>query len=195
MSQAELSQAPSSSNLSSQSKAGLSQAEPQSNPSTLEDLIDTLTLTGGRAAALQTGLLSNPLVADAEWLRAFGDGYFTYLGTLPLFRIVRYPDGSHRLGPWFAPGRLPLFRFAPPYLASKRGGKELRYPIAGGLLVRGLSGYISFGHAPEGDRARVWVEVLDFWPRLGLGPIYILTEVVLHRIITVAYLRRIAKGE
>jgi len=163
-------------------------------PVVLSDLVDTLTLTGGRAAAVQTGLLPAEVVERPGWLRAFGEGYFAFIGRLPLLGIVRDGAGAHRLGPWFAPGRLPLFRFAPPFLVANRGGRELRYPIAGGLLVRGASGYIAFGHAPEGGRARVWVEVLEFWPRLGLGPLYILTEVVLHRIITVDYIRRFAAG-
>jgi hypothetical protein len=158
----------------------------------LVELVDTLTLTGGRAAAIQTGLVDASLVAEPGWLRAFGEGYFRYLGTLPLLAVVRAPDGSHRLGPWFAPARLPGFRFAPPFLAANRGGRELRYPIVGGFFVRGASGYIAFGHAPEGERARIWVEVLEFWPRLGLGPLYVLTEVVLHRIVTVSYMRCVA---
>lgn len=164
------------------------------NPPQLEELVDTLTLTGGRAAAVQSGLVPAAVVAEPGWLRRFGEGYFSYLGTLPLLRIVRSPDGAHRIGPWFAPWRLPGFCFAPPYLAANRGGKELRYPIVGGLLVGGLSGYIAFGHAPEGERARIWIEVLEFWPRLGLGPLYILTEVVLHRLVTVHYMRRVAAG-
>lgn len=158
----------------------------------LAELVDTLTLSGGRAAAVQTGLVDPSLVAQAGWLYRFGEGYFAYLGTLPLLAIVRDADGTHRLGPWFAPRRMEGFRFAPPYLAAKRGGRELRYPIAGGFLVGGASGYIAFGHAPEGERARIWVEVLEFWPRLGLGPLYVLTEVVLHRIVTVNYLRLVA---
>lgn len=158
----------------------------------LTDLVDTLTLTGGRAAAVQTGLLPAAVVERPGWLRAFGDGYFHYLGTLPLLAAARDGAGGHRLGLRLAQGRLTLFRFAPPYLAANRGGRELRYPIAGGLMVREASGYIAFGHAPEDGRARVWVEVLEFWPRLGLGPLYILTEVVLHRLITVEYLRRAA---
>jgi hypothetical protein len=141
---------------------------------------------------VQSGLVPADVVAEPGWLRAFGEGYFRYLGTLPLLRVIGTADGAHRLGPWFAPARLPLFRFAPPYLTANRGGQELRYPIVGGLLVAGLSGYIAFGQAPEGERARVWIEVLEFWPRLGLGPLYILTEVVLHRLVTVNYLRRVA---
>lgn len=158
----------------------------------LADLVDTLTLTGGRAAAVQTGLVDAALVARPGWLREFGEGYFQYLGRLPLLAIVRDAGGAHRLGPWFAPARLAGFRFAPPYMAASRGGCELRYPIVGGFLVRGAGGYIAFGHAPEGERARIWVEVLEFWPRLGLGPLYLLTEVVLHRLVTVAYMRRVA---
>jgi hypothetical protein len=160
----------------------------------LQELIDTLTLTGGRAAALQTGLVRADIVGGLGWLRRFGDGYFSYLGTLPLLGIARSVDGAHRLGPRPAPARLPLFRFAPPFLVANRGGHELRYPIAGGLMVRGASGYIAFGQAPVGEQARIWVEVLEFWPRLGLGPLYILTEVVLHRLVTVRYLRMIAAG-
>jgi hypothetical protein len=160
----------------------------------LAELVDTLTLSGGRAAAVQTGLLPAGAVDRPGWLRAFGEGYFSYLGELPLLGVARAADGSHRLGPWFAPARLPLFRFAPPFVAASRGGREIRYPIAGGLLVRGASGYIAFGRAPEGERARVWIEVVEFWPRLGLGPLYILTEVVLHRLVTVAYMRRVAAG-
>jgi hypothetical protein len=162
--------------------------------STLEEAADTLTLTGGRAAAMQSGLLPALVAARPGWLRDFAEGYFRYLGALPLIGVARSQEGAHRIGPWFAPGRLPLFRFAPPYLAASRRGQELRYAIMGGLLVRGVSGYIAFGQAPEGERTRVWVEVLEFWPRLGLGPLYILTEVMLHRLVTLAYLRRVAAG-
>lgn len=161
----------------------------------LTDLVDTLTLTGGRAAAVQSGLLPAATVEQPGWLRAFGDGYFAYLGTLPLLAARRAPDGGQRVGVWWGPSRWPLLRFSPPYVAAKRGGRELRYAIAGGLMVREASGYIAFGQAPEGDKARVWVEIVEFSPRLGLGPLYILTEVVLHRLITVAYLRRFAFGE
>jgi hypothetical protein len=158
-------------------------------PVILENLIDTLTLTGGRAAALQTGLLPGAAVEAPGWLYRFSEGYFRYLGTLPLLAATRSATGAHRLGVVFMPPELALLRFAPPYLAAKRGGRELRYAIVGGLMTRGASGFIAFGHAPEGGQARIWVEVLEFWPRLGLGPLYVLTEVVLHRIITVRYMR------
>ena len=160
----------------------------------LEELVDTLTLTGGRAAALQTCLAPAELVERPGWLRDFGEGYFHHIGALPLLRGAHSPDGAHSLSFRATPARLALFRFAPPFLVANRGGRELRYPIAGGLLVRGAGGYIAFGHAPERGRARLWVEVLEFWPRLGLGPLYILTEVVLHRLVTVGYLRRVLAG-
>lgn len=163
-------------------------------PGQLADLADTLTITGGRAAAVQSGLVPAELPAQPGWLYRFGEGYFAYLGELPLLAIARSPDGAHSIGPWFAPTRLAFIRFAPPYIAASQRGRELRYPIVGGLLVRGLSGYIAFGHAPEGGRARIWIEVIEFWPRLGLGPLYILTEAVIHRLITVGYLRRVAAG-
>jgi hypothetical protein len=163
-------------------------------PAPLTELIDTLSLTRGRAAAVQSGLLAAELVVAPGWLHAFGEGYFQYLGRLPLLAARRRSDGAHSLGLCLAPARLALLRFASPYMAANRGGCELRYPIMGGLMARGASGHIAFGLAPAGARARVWVEVLEFWPRLGLGPLYILTQVVLHRLITVAYLRRIAAG-
>jgi hypothetical protein len=156
----------------------------------VNDLIDTLTLTGGRAAALQTALFPAELVQAPGWLYRFSEGYFRYLGTLPLITATRTADGNHHLRLWFTPRLFTLMRFAPPYLAAKRGGHELRYAIQGGIVARGASGYIAFGHAPEGDQARIWIEVIEFWPRLGLGPLYVLTEVVLHRIITINYLRQ-----
>jgi hypothetical protein len=158
----------------------------------LTDLVDMLTLAGGRAAAMQSGLLPAAAVVGAGWLWAFGEGYFQHLGALPLIVAGRTAARGHRIGLWLTPARLALLRFAPPYLAASRGGRELRYAIVGGLLARGSSGYIAFGHAPEGGRARVWVEVVEFWPRLGLGPLYTLTQVVLHRLVTAAYLRRVA---
>jgi hypothetical protein len=163
-------------------------------PAPLTELSDTLILTRGRAAAVQSGLLAAELVAAPGWLRSFGEGYFQYLGRLPLLATRRTADGAHSLGLWPAPTRLALLRFASPYLAARRGGRELCYPIVGGLMARGAGGQIAFGLAPAGARARVWIEVREFWPRLGLGPLYILTQVVLHRLITVAYLRKIAAG-
>lgn len=162
------------------------------NEAQLTDLADTLTLTRGLAAALQSGLIPTAVTEGPNWLQTFGEGYFHYLGTLPLLAATRTAGGGHRLALWLAPTSLPMLRFAPPYLVASRGGRELRYPIIGGIMARKASGYIAFGHVPEAGRARVWVEVAEFWPRLGLGPFYILTEVVLHRLITVAYLRRVA---
>jgi hypothetical protein len=160
---------------------------------TAEGLTDTITLAEGLAGAGQSCLGPAALAAaPLPWLRAFGDGYLRFLDELPLLALARHGDGA-AVGPALAPRRLSLLRFAAPYLAAARGGRELRYPIVGGLMARAAGGHIAFGVAPEGARARVWVDVLAYQPRLGLGPLYLLTQVQLHRLITLAYLRRVAR--
>jgi hypothetical protein len=159
----------------------------------IEELADTITFADARAGAGQSCLGPAALAgAPLAWLRAFGDGYLRFLDGLPLLALARQGAGA-AVGPALAPRRLSLLRFAPPYLAGARGGRELRYPIVGGLMARAPGGHIAFGVAPEGGRARVWVDVLAYRPRLGRGPLYLLTQVQLHRLITVAYLRRVAR--
>lgn len=155
---------------------------------------NTLSLAGGLAAAGQSCLVPRELAAATlAWLAAFADGYARLLGRLPLLAVAPLP-GGHCVGLAPAPRRLALLCFARPYLAAARGGRELRYPIVGGLMARGPGGHLAFGVAPEGRHARLWIDVVAFRPRLGLGPLYLLTQAQLHRLITVAYLRRVARG-
>lgn len=157
-----------------------------------EHFADLLTITGGVAAASQSCLVDAPAAADAPRLAALAGGYLRSLDALPLLALAVHPGGAC-VGPSFAPCRLALLRFAPPYLAAARGGREIRYPILGGLLVRAPGGHFAAGIAPEGARARVWIDVVAFRPRLGLGPLYVLTQVQVHRLVTTAYLRRAAR--
>lgn len=154
--------------------------------------VDTVALRDGVAAASQSCLVdARAASADLRTLAALGDGYLRFLDLLPLVDLARHPGGTS-VGLCLAPRRLALLRFAPPYLASARGGRELRYPIVGGMMVRAPGGHLGLGVAPEAHRARLWVDVVAYTPRLGLGALYLLTQVQLHRVITVAYLHRVA---
>jgi hypothetical protein len=159
-------------------------------PTTITDSLD---LSSGRAAASQSCLVPGALAAaPASLLVAIGEAYKDLLGRLPVLAIASRPDGGHYVGPALVARRLPFISFAPPYLAAARGGRELRYPIIGGLMTRGPGGHLAFGLGPEGAYARLWVEVAGFRPRLGLGPLYILTQAQIHRLLTVTFLRRLA---
>ncbi len=155
---------------------------------------NTLTLAGGMAAAGQSCLVPGELAAaPLPWLSALADGYARLLARLPLLAVAPRPGGGRCVGLALAPRRLPLLCFAQPYLAAARGGRELRYPIVGGLMARAPGGHLAFGVAPEGARARLWIDVVAFRPRLGLGPLYVLTQAQAHRLITAAYLRRVIR--
>jgi hypothetical protein len=160
---------------------------------TLDGFADTFSLEDGAAAAAQSCLVPRALAqAPLAWLVGLGEGYALELARLPFLSVWRRPRGGHSVGLRLGARPLAFLSFAPPYLAAARGGRELRYPIVGGLMVRAPGGHLAFGITPEGQRARLWVEVLAFSPRLGLGPLYILTQAQLHRLITAAYLRRVA---
>lgn len=160
----------------------------------LEGFVDSLSLTGGVAGAVQSCLVPRSLAAaPLAWLVAFGEGYARALGRLPLLSVWPRPRGGHGVGLRLAGRALALLAFAPPALAAARGGRELRYPIVGGLMARAPGGYLGFGVAPEGAQARLWIAVAGFRPRLGRGPLYILTQAQIHRLITAAYLGRVAR--
>lgn len=159
-----------------------------------EPLVDIVSLRDGVAAASQSLLVAaDAAAAPAPALADLADGYLRFLDTLPLLALARLPGGAC-VGLAPAPRLIPFLCFAPPYLAAARGGRELRYPIAGGLMVRAPGGHLAVGVAPEGARARLWVDVVAFTPRLGLGALYLLTQVQLHRLITAAYLRRAVRA-
>lgn len=151
---------------------------------------DTLVLADGLAGASQSCLVAAAaLDAPAARLAALGAGYLRFLDALPLLAAAPRPGGVC-VGLLPAPRRLPLICFAAPYLAAARGGRELRYPIVGGLMVRAPGGHLALGVGPEGRHARLWIEVAAYRPRLGLGLIYLLTQVQVHRLVTFAYLTR-----
>jgi hypothetical protein len=159
-------------------------------PMPAEHVVDMLILAGGVAGASQSCLVdARAAAAGVPRLAALAHGYLRSLDALPMLSLALHPGGAC-VGPSFAPRRLALLRFAPPYLAASRGGRELRYPIVGGLMARAPGGHLAVGAAPEGARARVWIDVVAFRPRLGLGPLYVLTQVQVHRLVTTAYLRR-----
>jgi len=156
--------------------------------------VNTVALSGGVAGASQSCLLASgqnqPTVAQ---LRALGAGYLAFLNTLPCLALAETPEGfAVGLAP--VPRHLPLLRFASPYLASTRNGRELRYPIVGGLMVRASGGHLAFGVAREGERLRLSIDVWGYKPRLGLGLLYLLTQVQLHRWITITYMRRVVRS-
>lgn len=156
--------------------------------------LDTVDLHGGAAAVSQS--LPVPRAALSlghRGLAAVGDGYLHYLQALPLLALAQH-DGGSMVGPLGAPERLPLLRFATPYLAASRGGHELRYPILGGLMAREPGGHLAFGWGPDGAAARLWIDVVDYRPRLGLGPLYLFSQLLVHRVITFAYLRSVARS-
>lgn len=158
-------------------------------------IVDTLTLSDGRAAASQSCLVPGDLAAASmPLLVALAEAYKARIARLPSLAVAARSCGGHSVGPALAPRHLPLLSFAQPYLAAARGGRELRYPIVGGLMARGPGGYLAFGLAPEGAQARLWVDVAGFRPRLGLGPLYILTQVQIHRLLTAAFLRHFASA-
>ncbi|GAB4424929.1 MAG: hypothetical protein OHK0015_04370 [Chloroflexi bacterium OHK40] len=154
--------------------------------------VDTITLGDGLAGASQSCAV--PAAAAAlplRWLVALGQGYHAWLGRLTFLAVAPRQSGGACVGLWPAPARLRLLCFGPPYLAAARGGRELRYPIVGGLMARGPGGYLAFGVAAEGVGARLWADVVGYRPRLGLGPLYTLTQARFHAVITVCYLRRV----
>lgn len=158
----------------------------------LDQFVDTLTLREGLAAAGQSCLVPRSLAeAPPALLWYLGQGYAGYLARLPLLSVVSRPQGGHSITPRLAGRRLPLLSFAAPYLTAHRSGRELRYPIVGGLLAQAQSGYLAFGIAPEAEAARLWIDVIAFRPRLGLGPLYFLSQAQLHRVVTTAYLRQV----
>jgi hypothetical protein len=161
---------------------------------TPQSFANTLSLADGLASAGLSCLVPAELsAAPLPHLAAIADAYARFLGRLPLLALSDRQGGGHSVGLAIAPRRLALLSFASPYLASARRGCELRYPIVGGLLARAPGGHLAFGVAREGAMVRLWIDVLTFRPRLGLGPLYILTQVQIHRILTGAYLRRVAR--
>lgn len=155
-------------------------------------IVDTLALADGRAVASHSCLVASGLAtAPAPLLLAIAEAYKALIASLPPLAVADRP-GGHCVGLALLVRRLPLLCFAPPYLAAARMGRELRYPIVGGLLARAPGGHIAFGLGPDGPHARLWVDVVGFRPRLGLGPLYLLTQAQVHRLLTVTFLRRLA---
>jgi hypothetical protein len=163
-------------------------------PTPPPELVDSVTVAGGAAGACQS-LLADAVAAPATaaQLAALGAAYLRFLGALPGVALAPAPWGV-AVGLWPAPARLPLLRLGRPYLAAARGGRELRHPILGGLMARRPGGHLALGAAPERGRARLWVEVAGYHPRLGLGPLYLLTQVQVHRLVCAAFLRRAARA-
>lgn len=159
------------------------------------EFVNIVTLSGTVAGASQSCLLPPGRFAltTAE-LVALGVGYLRTLERLPLLGLASDADGF-AIGLAPAPRALPLLRFAPPYLAAERDGHELRYPIVGGLMVRAPGGHLAFGAGVEQGRLRLWIDVWGYRPRLGLGPLYLISQVQLHRWITVGYMRRALAAE
>lgn len=166
-----------------------------SGPNTsLDELVDALLIGDGASSMSQSCRVSAAaLRAPVGRLVALGDAYLRLLDALPLVAVVARPAGP-AVALSFAPRRLSLLCFASPYVAAARGGRELRYPIIGGLMARKHGGYLSIGICPEGLCARLWVDVVGYSPLLGLGAPYVLTQVQLHRIVAKDYLRRALDG-
>jgi len=153
--------------------------------------VNTLTLADGVSGASQSCLAPAHLAdASVRELAALGAGYLRFLDRLPLLKLGERPGVGATIG-LGSPRLLPLLRFSTPYLVAARAGRELRYPLAGGLMLHSPGGWLAFGVAPEGARTRLWIDVVGYAPRLGLATLYLLTQVQLHRLITIAYLRQV----
>lgn len=163
------------------------------SPSVVE-FVNTVTLSEGVAGASQSCLLPPRTELSTAQLVGLGTGYLRALERLPLLALAADID-EFAIGFAPAPRALALLRFSPPYLAAQKGGRELRYPIIGGLMVRAPGGHLALGAASEQDRLRLWIDVAGYRPRLGLGLLYLLTQVQLHRWITVGYMRQALAAE
>ena len=153
----------------------------------INGLIDTLMIRKGLLSSLQSCSITTHISIDSEWLAACGEAYFVWLERLPGIGVARGLNGERAIQ---AVGlHLPLLRFAAPYVAESLGGRELRYPIGGGLMTGVAGGWLAFGCRMEANELRLWVEVRGYHPRLGTGWFYQSTQARCHRWITLAFLR------
>jgi hypothetical protein len=151
----------------------------------MPDIIDTLSIRAGGVHAFQSLLLPN-VPARPERLVPYGESYFRRLERLPWIAVKRGPTGERTIHDTAL--RLALLRFAPPYLIEERDGRELRYAIIGGALAAARGGWLALGYREEAGGLRLWVDVVAYRPRLGVGWLYRGTQVHVHRWITINFL-------
>ena len=162
--------------------------------------------SGGPVTSKQEAELTLPRaeldrIWNAEYLERLARTYWRWLSkiSLGLLRVVYAPD-SRRIVFLFPP--LTLLRFqAPEYETTPTSG-TVTWRIDRGFLVspRGRGkGFLRLkvsrpDHA-EGEQASVRVssEVANFYPTLGLGKLYRVTQLKLHVIVTNAFLRSLAR--
>lgn len=138
-----------------------------------------------------------------------GRGYWEFVArrSLGVFRATEDEEGRVRLLLRGTP--LELLRFGPPRYESREGGASVTWPIAGGALVLPEGhgrGFLRFTLTrAEGDAdtttLHAAMEVRGFYPLLrGRGSVaalgalfYSLTQRVVHRAMTRAYLRSLGR--
>ncbi len=149
--------------------------------------IDIFTIRAGLAQSLQSCLLAPAPPVDLAWLKAYGEGYFCWLEQLPGIVVERGAQGERCVATLGL--RLPLLRFAAPYLVAAHGGQELRYAIRGGLMAQRTNAWLGFGYRNETAGLRLWIDVANYRPRLGVGRLYQATQARFHQWITLSFLR------
>lgn len=150
--------------------------------------IDTLATRGGLVSSFQSCTVAPARAIGPDDLANFGAAYFDYLERLPGVAVMRGACGERAFAP---PGlRLPLLRFAAPYIVAAHSGSELRYHIRGGLMAAQPGGWFGFGCRAEAEGVRLWIAVAGYRPRLGAGPLYRWTQARFHQWISLAFLKR-----
>lgn len=151
----------------------------------MPEIIDTLTIRAGGVHALQS-LLLPAVPAQPEQLLPYGEAYFRSLEQLPGITVTRGSNGERTINE--AALRVALLRFASPYIIEERDGREVRYAIIGGALAAARGGWLALGYREETAGLRLWVDVVGYRPRLGVGWLYQSTQVHIHRWITLNFL-------
>ena len=144
-----------------------------------------------------------------EEIEELGRGYWRFVAGHSLGLIRMSEDQEGRVGLFLRATGLNLLRFDPPHCEPEDGGASLTWPIAGGVLaLRGEDGggFLRFEletteAGPGSTTLRAAMEVRGFYPLLRgrgrLAPVgarfYSLTQRVVHRAMTRAYLRSLGR--
>lgn len=157
---------------------------PRYEGATVYHIEDETSISGALVRSTQRCRIGGALPGVRE-LRAAGGAYFRMLTRLPLVGIRRLPGGGHIV----TGAGLTLLRFTEPYLYKTRGGVELRYPIVGGITAARAGGHVAFGGTTDTGGILLWVEVDEFTPRLGVGRLYRWSQLVVHRLVSIRFMR------
>ncbi len=157
-------------------------------------------------------LVPGPAVGASrpEEIKEFGRGYWRFVAGHSLGLIRTTEDRQGRVGLFLRGTRLNLLRFDPPRLESEDRGGSVTWPIAGGVLAlregdgRGFLRFELTRAEKEDDATTLHVsmDVRGFYPLLRgrgiLAPVgalfYSLTQRVVHRAMTRAYLRSLGRA-